>query len=351
MTRDAGSVNASGLLPPAVGSSFVSDDPGAAQPHPPGHAEADGTDMEQTDSGVTLSDPPRDPAAPRWAWGQERPSVMAGPTVPTGDLFRPGGDDQAGTRNPDDIDLTGTPTTSGPALTAPAAPAAPNQFPGQPQPGPPFPTTAIPAVQPPQPPPLAQPTPAAPPPGHGQIRPRSTVAVESPGAGGFQPASSGAASPGSHVAHGTAAGHPGVDAGAGRQAEGRFGTWSGFFLILTATTVAGFADEFLFGSSTWLTGAVFVVASVLAALMVRRRDLVTAVISPPLAFVVALLITAQPDALRGGGNLFVKEASALITGLAFNAPWVFGGTLAALVIITARRIRFRSRDRASHAGR
>ncbi len=327
----------------------MSDAPGTAQPYPSGPSDDDGTDMEQTDSGVTLSDAPKDPAAPRWAWGQERPSVMAGPTVPTGDLFRPGGEDQTGNFRPDAVDLTGAPTTSAPAY---GATATPNLFAGQPQPAAPFPTTAIPAVQPPRSAAVGQPTAAGPQPVRGQIRPPATGAVEVPTApGAFLPTSAaGPAQPG-HGAHGANARPPGLDGSAAPHAQGRFGTWSVFFLILAATTLAGFADEFLFGASTWLTGAVFVGASILAALLVRRRDMVTAVISPPLAFVVALLITAQADALRGGGNLFVKEASALVTGLAFNAPWVFGGTLAALVIIAARRIRLRSRDRASHAGR
>jgi membrane protein implicated in regulation of membrane protease activity len=176
--------------------------------------------------------------------------------------------------------------------------------------------------------------------------------VEVPtGAGGYLPNSPAGPNPATRVAHGTTVRPPGRDSDVNPQDQGRFGTWSVFILILAATTLAGFADEFLFGGSTWLTGAVFVASSILAALLVRRRDMVTAVISPPLAFLVALLITAQADALRGGGNLFVKEASALVTGLAFNAPWVFGGTLAALVIVAVRRLRLRSRDRASHAGR
>ncbi|MDQ1307934.1 MAG: hypothetical protein QG671_3768 [Actinomycetota bacterium] len=329
----------------------MSDVPGTAQPYLPGPSDDDGTDMEQTDSGVTLSDAPKDPAAPRWAWGQERPSVMAGPTVPTGDLFRPGGEEQTGNFRPDAVDLTGAPTTSAPAYGATPTPnlfTGPAQA-GQPQPAAQFPTTAIPAVQPSRSTAIGQPTGAGPPPGRGPIRPPGTAAVEVPTVGGAFPAAStaGQAQPG----HGASARPPSPHGGAAPHDQGRFGTWSVFFLILAATTLAGLADEFLFGASTWLTGAVFVAASILAALLVRRRDMVTAVISPPLAFVVALLITAQADALRGGGNLFVKEASALVTGLAFNAPWVFGGTLAALVIIAARRIRLRSRDRASHAGR
>ena len=45
---------------------------------------------------------------------------------------------------------------------------------------------------------------------------------------------------------------------------------------------------------TWFTGAAFVVASILGALDGSPRDLWTAVIILPLAFVAALLIAGQP---------------------------------------------------------
>lgn len=119
--------------------------------------------------------------------------------------------------------------------------------------------------------------------------------------------------------------------------ERGLGTWGVVLLVTGVTTVVGFVDMTMNREFTWFTGAAFVVASILGALMVRPRDLWTAVIIPPLAFVAALLIAGQPTTLTGTGSLLLRELSLLGTGLAFNAPYIFGGTAAALVIVLIRR--------------
>lgn len=112
----------------------------------------------------------------------------------------------------------------------------------------------------------------------------------------------------------------------------------GVFLIITVVTAGvGLVDMSMNRRLTWITGAAFVVASIITALAVRRRDLWTAVIWPPLAFLVALLIAGQPSTLSSSGSLVFREASLIATGLAFNAPFIFGGTAAALVIVLIRR--------------
>ncbi len=119
--------------------------------------------------------------------------------------------------------------------------------------------------------------------------------------------------------------------------ESGLGTWGAFLLVAGITTVVGFVDMTLNRDFTWFTGAAFVIASILGALMVRPRDLWTAVITPPIAFLVALLIAGQPTTIAGSGSLLIREASLVGTGLAFNAPFIFGGTVAALAIVLIRR--------------
>lgn len=116
-----------------------------------------------------------------------------------------------------------------------------------------------------------------------------------------------------------------------------FSTFVVFLIIAGITTLVGFVDMTMNRQFTWITGVAFICASIFAAIKVRRRDLWTAVITPPLAYLTALLIAGQPSTLSSAGSLMVREASLVGTGLAFNAPFIFGGTGAALVIVLIRR--------------
>lgn len=123
--------------------------------------------------------------------------------------------------------------------------------------------------------------------------------------------------------------------------EKGWGTGAVALFLIVVTTVVGFVDMTMNRELTWITGGVFVIACVIAAFSVRPRDLWTAVITPPLAFLVALLISGQPSTLSGSGSLILREASLVVTGLAFNAPYIFGGTILAFVIVLIRRTRLR----------
>lgn len=116
-----------------------------------------------------------------------------------------------------------------------------------------------------------------------------------------------------------------------------FSTFVVFLIIAGITTLVGFVDMTMNRQFTWITGVAFICASIIAALKVRRRDLWTAVIAPPLAYLTALLIAGQPSTLSSAGSLLIREASLVGTGLAFNAPFIFGGTGAALIIVLIRR--------------
>ena len=109
-------------------------------------------------------------------------------------------------------------------------------------------------------------------------------------------------------------------------------------LVFTVTILAALGDTAVNGSITAMTGAIFVVISVIAAATIGYRDLSTTIITPPLAYFTAILIAGQPDLLDGvTDNLLIREGAMVIAGLAFNAPWIFAGTGAAALIVIVRR--------------
>lgn len=131
--------------------------------------------------------------------------------------------------------------------------------------------------------------------------------------------------PGAHAQRGTGAG----------------GVW---LVVIGVTLVMAFADALVVHQATlgWLTGASLLVASIYAAIVVRPGDAIIAVVAPPLAFFLAT-ITAGQLTLTGSGDLMVREAFMIVTTLGTNAVWIFGATVAALVIVLARRIIARRR--------
>lgn len=109
-------------------------------------------------------------------------------------------------------------------------------------------------------------------------------------------------------------------------------------LVFTVTILTALGDTAINGSISFITGAVFVIVSAVAAATVGYRDLSTAIITPPLAYFTAILIAGQPALLDGArDNLWIREGAMVIAGLAFNAPWIFAGTGAAVVIVIMRR--------------
>lgn len=116
-------------------------------------------------------------------------------------------------------------------------------------------------------------------------------------------------------------------------------TWSIVLTDVIVTTVAAILDLRLYGQLTWITGGAFVAACLITSLSVRRQDLAVAVITPPLAFVLSVAISAQTVALGSSGSLLLREGKIIITSLAFNAPYVFAGTGLALVIVALRALR------------
>ena len=130
--------------------------------------------------------------------------------------------------------------------------------------------------------------------------------------------------------------------GSGRRAHAAPGVRAtGIWLVVIGITVVmGFADALVVGQTQlgWLTGVSLLAASVYGALVVRREDAIIAVIAPPLAFFLAT-ITAGQLTLPPTGDLLVREAFMIVTTLGANAPWIFGSTIVALVIVLVRRRR------------
>ena len=118
-------------------------------------------------------------------------------------------------------------------------------------------------------------------------------------------------------------------------------TWTGVAVVMTAVTVAlAFAQVLVMPDTSvwWITGVGYVLATVYCALTVRPTDLWAAFVVPPLAWLIGLL-TAGQLTLQGGGSLLLREGAMVFVGLSFNAPWIIGAALLALVIILVRRAR------------
>ncbi|MFE1912658.1 DUF6542 domain-containing protein [Streptomyces anandii] len=90
-------------------------------------------------------------------------------------------------------------------------------------------------------------------------------------------------------------------------------------------------DLLLFGGSPVVYGVLFLPVSVLTALWVRRGDLLTAPVVVPIGFAVGVLPVAEGD----GGIL--GTVMGLVTALATQAGWLYGGTLLAGVTALVRR--------------
>lgn len=109
-------------------------------------------------------------------------------------------------------------------------------------------------------------------------------------------------------------------------------------IIFAVTVLAALGDTAINGSITYITGALFVIVSVVCAATVGYRDLSTAIITPPLAYFTAIVVAGQPALLSAAtDNLALREGAMVVAGLAFNAPWIFAGTASAALIVVVRR--------------
>ncbi|MFI8087231.1 DUF6542 domain-containing protein [Streptomyces sp. NPDC086080] len=96
----------------------------------------------------------------------------------------------------------------------------------------------------------------------------------------------------------------------------------------------GLLTEALFGASQTVYGVLFLPVCVLTALWVREGDLLIAPVVLPIAFALGLVPVAD-----GGGGGTGDRLMGMVTGLATQAGWLYGGTLVAGVIVLSRRVR------------
>ncbi|GAA2395017.1 hypothetical protein GCM10010420_20400 [Streptomyces glaucosporus] len=101
-------------------------------------------------------------------------------------------------------------------------------------------------------------------------------------------------------------------------------------LATGATAAAGGLDVLLLDGHTTAYGICFVLVSAVCALWVRPADLAAAPIAAPIAFMAGLLFLSGDS--DGSAGWLVE----LVTALAVNAGWVYGGTLAAVLVVLAR---------------
>lgn len=120
------------------------------------------------------------------------------------------------------------------------------------------------------------------------------------------------------------------------------GLGSGLFAA-ASMFVLGCLDWLLFDGSPVVYGVLFLPVSLLTALWVRPADLVTAPISVPIAFACGLLPIA------GGSDGVGSRFMAVVTALAVQAGWLYGGTLVAGLIASVRKIRLMGRKRRQQA--
>ncbi|MFC5802548.1 DUF6542 domain-containing protein [Streptomyces formicae] len=110
------------------------------------------------------------------------------------------------------------------------------------------------------------------------------------------------------------------------------GLGAGLFAC-AAMLLIGMLDQVLFDGSAIVYGVFFLLLSALTALWVRSADLVTAPISVPIAFAVGTV------PISGGLGGLGGQIMAVVTALAVNAGWLYGGTLIAGLITCVRKVR------------
>ncbi|MCP3766801.1 DUF6542 domain-containing protein [Streptomyces sp. MAR25Y5] len=109
----------------------------------------------------------------------------------------------------------------------------------------------------------------------------------------------------------------------------------------------GFLVALLFGMSQTVYGVLFLPVCVLTALWVREGDLLIAPVVVPVSFALGLVPVADEGDGGTGGRLM-----GMVTGLATQAGWLYGGTLIACAIVLGRRVRvIRTANRRAAAAR
>ncbi|MDR8410026.1 DUF6542 domain-containing protein [Nonomuraea sp. 3-1Str] len=119
-------------------------------------------------------------------------------------------------------------------------------------------------------------------------------------------------------------------------------TARGAIVLALAATVAAYAVAWQLDLPV-VVGVVFVAASLLGALLVNRRELLSLVVTPPLVFFAATLVVELVHAL-GSASLAQSLALGLYTSLSAGAPWLFAGSAVVLGVALRRGLRDNVRE-------
>jgi hypothetical protein len=122
-----------------------------------------------------------------------------------------------------------------------------------------------------------------------------------------------------------------------RPADRRGLTAAGGALLLLALSGAGAAYDLLTGSTLDLGFALsFLAGCLLTALLVHREDLLAAVVMPPLAYVTVVFFAGVVDPPAGSGPMLLRQGVVVLNEVVLDAPILFGGTGAAVLLAGAR---------------
>jgi hypothetical protein len=109
-------------------------------------------------------------------------------------------------------------------------------------------------------------------------------------------------------------------------------------IVLGASALGAVIDSIVRGDLGTVFAIMFVASSVYAATQVRRRDLLAAVIVPPLVFLTVLGVHELLSP-TGKSRALIDLVGDLVSTLALNAPTLWIGTGAAAVIVLVRHRR------------
>ncbi|WP_043631472.1 DUF6542 domain-containing protein [Nonomuraea candida] len=129
--------------------------------------------------------------------------------------------------------------------------------------------------------------------------------------------------------------------GKGRRSAVRL-TARGAIALALVATMAGYVLTALLDVEH-IVGAAFVLASVLGAALVNRRELLSLVVTPPLVFFCATLIVELGRAF-GSVSIMQSLALGLYTSMTRGAPWLFAGSALVLGIAWRRGLRDNVRE-------
>jgi hypothetical protein len=120
---------------------------------------------------------------------------------------------------------------------------------------------------------------------------------------------------------------------AGRVVSGRGVTGRGIVvLILLVTGIVGLLEVALAGHRGHAFAIAFVVTSAIGALVVRRRDLSSALIAPPLLYCILIVAMSAVDTSGGTGGFVTREGVYVGNAFVTGAPALWTGTAAAALI-------------------